>query len=286
MTAYVAKLPDANGMVSYDEIENDTWSFLYSRQMNLIQQRACAEYLNGLDVLGLNRFAVPQLPDVNKALRNASGWEVAAVPALIPFAEFFQLLADRKFPAATFIRTPNEIDYLQEPDIFHEIFGHCPLLTDPVFANFVHNYGKMGVKASPIQRRYLARVFWFTVEFGLIQNQQEQRIYGAGILSSPSETVYSLEDSKAKRVPFSLQRALRTPYRIDILQPQYFVIDSFEQLFESMNESIFDEIEQAIELGDFEPLFEVASQKGKVTTEWESPKAPASKKQVFEQHDC
>lgn len=256
MTAYVAKTPDNKGFVDYTNTEDNTWQFLYQRQMKLIEDRACDEYLRGLEILNLSQDQVPQLPDVNKALRQATGWEVAAVPALIPFGEFFELLANKKFPAATFIRTPEEMDYLQEPDIFHEIYGHCPLLTDPVFAKFVHNYGKLGLAASKQERVYLARIFWFTVEFGLIQRKdQDMRIYGAGILSSPGETVFCLDTPKAERRPFDLMTALRTPYRIDIFQNIYYVISQFEDIYNAMDSSIIQKIHEAIELGDFTPSF-------------------------------
>ncbi|NVJ62514.1 MAG: phenylalanine 4-monooxygenase [Gammaproteobacteria bacterium] len=255
MTSYVAKTPSESGVINYDEIENKTWQFLYNRQFELIQTRACDAYLSGLETLRLSKHSVPQLPAVNRELYKATGWSVQAVPALIPFSTFFELLANRKFPAATFIRNPEEIDYLQEPDIFHEIFGHCPLLTDPVFADFVHEYGKLGLSASQVQRRYLARIFWFTVEFGLIQQCNNNKIYGAGILSSPGETVYSLESSKPDRILFDLKMALRTPYRIDIFQPVYFVIESFEEIYNAMDSSILQYIDEAIELGDFAPKY-------------------------------
>ena len=255
MTSYVAKLPDDSGLIDYSTTENKTWSYLYQRQWDLIQSRACEAYLNGLEVLKLSKNAVPQLPDVNRELEKATGWNVEAVPALIPFSTFFELLSQKKFPAATFIRTPEEIDYLQEPDIFHEIFGHCPLLTDPVFADFVYEYGKLGLSANKVQRRYLARIFWFTVEFGLIKQLNDTKIYGAGILSSPGETVFSVESKEPERIPFDLKTALRTPYRIDIFQPIYFVINSFDDIYQTMNSSILEYIDEAIELGDFEPKY-------------------------------
>ncbi|MCO7224272.1 phenylalanine 4-monooxygenase [Pleionea sp. CnH1-48] len=255
MTQYIAKTPDGNGYVDYTAEENNTWAFLYDRQMKLIRGRACDEYLLGLDILGLSNDNIPQLPDVNRALRQSTGWEVAAVPALIPFGRFFELLANKQFPAATFIRSKEEIDYLQEPDIFHEIYGHCPLLTDPIYAEFVHNYGKLGLSATAQERVYLARVFWFTIEFGLIQKNNDLRIYGAGILSSKSETVYSLESNKPQRKPFDLLDVLRTPYRIDIMQTIYFVIHQFEDIYNAMDTSIMQRISEAIELGNFEPSF-------------------------------
>lgn len=255
MSAYIAHQPDADGLIGYSTTENDTWRFLYQRQWDLIRDRACTAYLEGLKILQLPETRVPQLPEVNRALHAATGWEVAAVPALIPFGTFFELLADRKFPAATFIRKPEEIDYLQEPDIFHEIFGHCPLLTDPTFAEFVHEYGKLGLSASPKERVYLARIFWFTVEFGLIREHGKLGIYGAGILSSPGETVYSLEGAEPFRREFDVMTALRTPYRIDIFQRIYFVIDSFEQIYKCMNPGIMPSVREAIDLGDFPPIY-------------------------------
>lgn len=256
MTAYQAKTPDQKGFVAYTEEENGTWEILYKRQLELIKGRACDAYIEGFERLNMASSSIPQLPDINRVLRKETGWDVAAVPALIPFGKFFELLANKQFPAATFIRTRKEIDYLQEPDIFHEIYGHCPLLTNPVFAKFVENYGKLGLAASKQERVYLARVFWFTVEFGLIQQTNDDlKIYGAGILSSTEETVYSLESDKPVRKPFDLMTALRTPYRIDILQTTYFVIKQFEDIYNVMDSNIIGHIHQAIELGDFQANF-------------------------------
>ncbi len=272
MSQYLAREPDNNGLVNYSIEENQTWEFLYHRQMDIIHGKACDEYIKGLEILSLSENKVPQLPDVNRALRKATGWEVAAVPALIPFGKFFELLANKQFPAATFIRRKEDIDYLQEPDIFHEIYGHCPLLTDPVFAHFVHNYGKIGLHASKQERVYLARIFWFTVEFGLIQQANGLRIYGAGILSSKGETVYSLESNKPERKPFDLMTALRTPYRIDIYQTIYFIIKQFEDIYHAMDSSIISKIHEAIELGDFKPTF--------------PPKPQSQSNKKMDSHDC
>ncbi|HFB66194.1 MAG TPA: phenylalanine 4-monooxygenase, partial [Aeromonadales bacterium] len=178
---------------------------------------------------------------------------------VIPFEEFFTLLANKKFPAATFIRTPEDIDYLQEPDIFHEIFGHCPLLTNPVFADFSEQYGKLGVKASKKERIYLARIFWFTVEFGLIETAKGLRIYGAGILSSKGESEYALESHVPERRPFDALTILRTPYRIDIFQTIYYVIQNFQDIFSVMNESIMPLLHEAMELGNFAPTYPLKS---------------------------
>jgi len=255
MTAYVARQADAQGYIHYTDTEHQTWAFLMKRQLALLPDRACQAYLKGLDILNFPSHRIPQLAEVNAKLLPATGWRVTAVPALIPFGQFFELLANREFPAATFIRRPEEMDYLQEPDIFHELFGHCPLLTDPVFADFAQKYGELGLQATPKQRIYLARIFWYTVEFGLIQEQEGLRIYGAGILSSPGETCYALTDPSVVYHPFSLAQALRTPYRIDIYQPQYFVIDSFSQIFSAMQPTILEAIAKAQQLGDFPALF-------------------------------
>lgn len=255
-SSYIAHQPDVNGVVNYTADEDAVWAFLYERQMRVMKGRACEAFFHGLDVLQLSQNKVPQLPEVNKHLKRATGWEVAAVPALIPFGTFFELLANRKFPAATFIRRREHIDYLQEPDIFHELFGHGPLLTDPVFANFVHEYGKLGLSATKQERVYLARIFWLTVEFGLIREPgNELRIYGAGILSSKEETEYAVDSRIPLRRNFDLDEMLRTPYRIDILQPLYFVVDRFEQIYNVMNSSIIEKIRQAIADGDNAPHF-------------------------------
>ncbi|MDF5425942.1 phenylalanine 4-monooxygenase, partial [Vibrio parahaemolyticus] len=167
----------------------------------------------------------------NRVLMETTGWQVEPVPALIDFDRFFNLLGNKRFPVATFLRTRDEFDYLQEPDFFHEIFGHCAMLTNPDFAAFTEHYGQLGQAATPKQRAYLARLYWFTVEFGLVKEGDKTKIYGGGILSSPGETLYALESDAAIRDPFELQTVLRTPYRIDIMQPKYYVIDDFSQLF-------------------------------------------------------
>jgi len=183
-THYVAREPDAQGHIHYPDAEHAVWQTLVERQLKLLEGRACQEYLDGLDQLALPRERIPQLGEINRVLEATTGWQVERVPALIPFQRFFELLASKRFPVATFIRTPEELDYLQEPDIFHEIFGHCPLLTNPWFAEFTHTYGQLGLKASKEERVYLARLYWMTVEFGLVDTPAGLRIYGGGILSS------------------------------------------------------------------------------------------------------
>ncbi len=254
-TKYVAKPMDDKGRIAWTEEENEIWHDLITRQRSVIKDRACQDYLDGLEQLNLPNDRVPQLEEVSSVLRKATGWEVAWVPALISFGKFFELLANKKFPCATFIRSREEFDYLQEPDIFHEIFGHTPLLTNPYFAEFTHTYGRLGLEASKEDRVFLARMYWFTVEFGLIQRPEGLRIYGGGILSSPGETIYALDSDKPERQPFDLMNVLRTPYRIDIMQPIYFVIEDMQQLFEIAQMDIMSYVQKAKALGLFPPKF-------------------------------
>lgn len=251
---YIAREPDANGIIHYSDVEHDTWKRLIERQRKMVPGRACDEYLRGLELLDLPSDRIPQLHEISDVLRRETGWEVARVPALIGFETFFGLLADRKFPVATFIRTPEEFDYLQEPDIFHEIFGHCAMLTNPAFANFTQKYGELGLAASPKERAYLARLYWFTVEFGLLQTDEGLRIYGGGILSSPKETLFALSN-EPERFEFDALDALRTPYRIDIVQPIYYVLNDLQQLQQLTEIDLMAKVRQAIELGLFEPRF-------------------------------
>lgn len=255
-THYVAKKPNQQGYIEYSLDENLIWRDLFQRQIEIIENRACDEYINGIRILNMNANQIPQIPDINKALNKATGWGVEPVAALISFDDFFNLLANRKFPAATFIRTREDFDYIKEPDIFHEFFGHCPMLTEPVYADFMQKYGEIGLKANAKDRVSLARIYWFTVEFGLIQTPKGLRIYGGGILSSPNETVYAIDSSIPLRVPFEPLEALRTPYRIDILQPKYFIIKHYQDLYDLLKIDIIDLIQHARELGMFAPLYE------------------------------
>lgn len=254
-TKYIAHQPDAQGHIDYSEHENQLWQQLYQRQVTNMPGKACNAYLQGLDALGMSSDRIPQLPEIDKVLLDATGWKTAAVPALISFGRFFELLANKEFPVATFIRSKEEFDYLQEPDIFHEIFGHCPLLTNPSFAHFSHMYGQLGLAASKEERVFLARLYWFTIEFGLVQAKNEPlAIYGGGILSSPGETLYSLSD-EPERKPFDLLDVLRTPYRIDIMQPIYYVINHIDYLDEIARMDIMNMVTKARQLGMFEPKF-------------------------------
>ncbi|MBF9002826.1 phenylalanine 4-monooxygenase [Vibrio nitrifigilis] len=255
MTTYHSKPIDSDGKMTWTHEEVSVWRYLIERQSKLLPERACTAYLDGLDLLQLSSAMPPQLADINRVLKSATGWSVTPVPALIDFKRFFSLLAHQQFPIATFMRRRDEIDYLQEPDFFHEVFGHCAMLTNPDFAHFTHWCGQSGIKLNDKQRVFLARLYWFTVEFGLIKEAGELRIYGGGILSSPKETLYSLESSEAVRRSFNLLDILRTPYRIDIVQPVYYYLDSIAQLYQLSDIDLVTAINQAEALGLFKPLF-------------------------------
>ena len=253
-TKYLAKPADANGIIHWTEEENQIWNELITRQEKAIQGKVCDEYIHGLDLLNLPRDRVPQLAEVSKVLKRETGWEVAWVPALINFTSFFALLQDKKFPCATFIRTREEMNYLQEPDVFHEIFGHCAMLTNPYFAEFTHMYGKLGYAASKEDRVFLARLYWFTVEFGLTKSPTGRRLYGGGIISSIGETEYAMSE-KPEFKPFDVVDVLRTPYRIDIMQPIYFELENLHQLFDVAHSDVMAQVEQAKALGLHTPKF-------------------------------
>lgn len=215
----------------YREADQDRWRRLYARQMRLVPGRACAEFLRVVDTLGY-AAGIPRFDEVNARLRTATGWEVVAVPGLLPEHVFFTHLAQRRFPVTVWLREEHEFDYIVEPDVFHDFFGHVPLLFDPMFADYMQAYGRGGQKADGLHAlEYLARLYWYTVEFGLIRSEDGLRIYGAGILSSPSEVSYALASPEPHRIGFDLKRVMRTRYKIDSFQQTYFVIDDFGQLF-------------------------------------------------------
>lgn len=251
---YTSKPPLENGNIDWDEKENQTWNKLITRQTEVLQGRACSEYLKGIEILNFPTNRIPQLSEINKTLDGLTGWGVQPVAAVIQPEEFFTLLSNKKFPAATFIRIPEELDYIQEPDIFHEIFGHTPLLSNKTYASFIHEFGKMALAASPKERSKLFRLFWFTVEFGLVNSKEGIRAYGSGILSSIGETSYCLTDASKKK-PFSALDVLRTPFRIDIMQPVYYVLNDFSDLFHILDRDILNTLAQAKSLGDFLPDF-------------------------------
>lgn len=257
VSKYVAHQPDDEGYVHYSSQDHRVWQILFARQMKLIEGRACDEYMEGLAALKLTEQEIPQLRDLSKRMASLTGWRVAPVAALISARAFFELLAEKAFPAATFIRTEEELDYVQEPDIFHELFGHCPMLTNPIYAEFVHNYAVKVLEFPEQDWALLQRLFWFTVEFGLINTTRGLRIYGGGILSSISETVYSVESDVPLRVLFDPVAAFRMPYRIDMLQPVYFVINDYQTLFDFVLSDIAGLMARARELGEFPPFFKV-----------------------------
>jgi len=254
-SSYTSRQPDADGIIHYSDEENRVWGELVETQLPLLAGRVCPEYIDALDVMGFPRDRIPQLHEVSAVLMEHTGWSVTAVPALINFTNFFELLANRQFPAATFIRRREDIGYLQEPDIFHEVFGHTPLLTDYRFAAFTEAYGKAGLEAKNSDHAMLARLFWFTVEFGLIDAGNGLRSYGSGIVSSPGELKYALDSEKPERKPFDVLDVLRTPYRIDIYQTVYFVLESFDTLFELAQKDLIPFIGRARELGMHEPTY-------------------------------
>lgn len=248
---YIAKHPDENGQIHYSEHEHAIWAELIERQMNIIEGRACQDFLDGLDILKLPRDRIPDTQDISRILHQRTGWVVEPVPALIGFQQFFSMLAERRFPAASFIRSVEEMEYLQEPDIFHEVFGHATMLTHPAFADFTHAYGIAGLKASKEDRVLLARLYWFTVEFGLVNTPAGLRSYGGGINSSPGELIYALESDVPDRRDFDTLSIFRTPYRIDIFQTVYYVIQKMDDLFALAREDLAGVLQQAKQLGEF-----------------------------------
>jgi phenylalanine-4-hydroxylase len=247
MTKYIAKKPDSNGHIHFTAEENDIWNILYARQIKIVSDRACPEYLDGLAQLNMPHDRIPQCDELSKILQAKTGWSVVPVEAIIPLNDFFSLLANRQFPAACFIRRREELDYLQEPDIFHEYFGHCPLLTHSAYADFVQWYGEMALKTSKKTQSLLGRLFWYTIEFGLIQTDAGLRIFGGGIISSYQETLYCLENPGVTRLPFDIDKMLTTPYRYDEIQTTYFILNEMSQLFLLKSDAIIKRAEALTE---------------------------------------
>lgn len=218
---------------SYTQDEHDRWDRLFARMQSLLPERACTEFLEAMTALRLSQKGIPNMERLSERLFALTGWTVVPVAGLVPDDVFFEHLANRRFPAGAFLRSEAEFDYLEEPDIFHDIFGHVPLLAVPVFADFLQAYGRGGLSALEHgQLHNLARLYWYTVEFGLIQTPEGLRIFGAGILSSPDESKFSLESPSPNRIGFNLERIMRTNYIIDDYQQSYFIIESFEDLLE------------------------------------------------------
>ena len=228
----VADFTIAQKWERYSEDEHDIWNTLYAQQIDVLKGRAVPEFYDGLAALDLHSGGIPDLVKINPKLKALTGWEVVMVPHLVPDDIFFEHLANRRFPAGRFIRGREQMDYLQEPDIFHDIFGHVPLLAQPVFADYMEAYGQGGLRALKHDcLKNLARLYWYTVEFGLMKTDDGMKIYGAGIVSSRTESVFSVDSPSPNRLHFDLERVMHTDYRIDDFQQVYFAINSFEELF-------------------------------------------------------
>ena len=244
----------AQNWTSYTDADHDTYRRLYERQTALLPGLACDAFIEALPALGA-RDRIPRFEEINERLKPATGWEIVAVPGLIPERPFFDLLANRRFPVTDWIRTPEEFDYVVEPDVFHDLFGHVPLLFNPVFADYVQRYGAGGLKAHELGAgELLSRLYWYTIEFGLIHQADGLRAYGAGILSSSGELRHSVTDRRPQRIALDLLRCMRTRYKIDDYQATYFVIDSFAQLFD-------------MTAPDFAPLYESVRSLGDLAAE-------------------
>ena len=230
---------------AYTAEDHATWDTLFARQSKLLPGRASNAWLRGLDVLKLSKPGIPDFEERSERLMKLTGWSVVAVPGLVPDDVFFDHMANRRFVAGNFIRRPDQLDYLQEPDVFHDVFGHVPMLADPVFADYLAAYGRGGQRALGLDAlKYLGRLYWYTVEFGLIAEPEGLRIYGSGIVSSYAETRFALDDPSPNRIALDLARVMRTEYRIDDFQQNYFVIPSFDELLRLTVET------------DFAPLYE------------------------------
>lgn len=225
---------------AFSAAEHAMWDHLFARQTAMLPGRAADAFMRGIDVLKLSRPGIPDYRELNARLMSATGWQIVAVPGLVPDEVFFDHLANRRFPAGNFIRAPEQLDYLQEPDVFHDVFGHVPMLADSVFADYMVAYGKGGLRSLGFGALdHLARLYWYTVEFGLIQQADGLRIYGAGIVSSYAESIFALEDPSPNRIMFDLLRVMRTQYRIDDFQQNYFVVSNIEQLLQVTVETDF-----------------------------------------------
>ena len=231
----------------YTAEEHAVWNALFARQMEVLPGRAASAFLNGLDRLDLGNGGVPDFAALSERLGALTGWSVVAVPMLIPDHVFFWHLANRRFPAGNFIRTRDQFDYIEEPDVFHDVFGHVPLLTHPVYADYMQAYGRAGWKAMRHNRlKALGALYWYTVEFGLMLEDGALKAYGAGILSGPAEAVFAIEGQSPNRVMLDVDRVMRTDYVIDDLQPTYFVIESFADLYQRTAMRDFDALYAAL----------------------------------------
>ncbi len=221
------------GWQHYTAEQHATWKTLFERQTRLLPDRACDEFVQGMRELPIGADQIPDFRRLSDVLMKRTGWRVVAVPGLVPDEVFFEHLANRRFPAGHFIRKPHQLDYLEEPDVFHDVFGHVPMLMNPAIADYIQAYGVGGLRAQGLGKlANLARVYWYTVEFGLLQQSDGLRIYGAGIASSATESVFALDDRSPNRIGFDLDRVMRTRYRIDDFQESYFVIGNLDELLQ------------------------------------------------------
>ncbi len=238
---------------AYTAEEHGVWKTLYERQTRLLPGRICDEYLDCMKQMPITADHIPDFRRLNDMLMKHTGWQIVAVPGLVPDDVFFTHIANRRFPAGQFIRTKNKLDYLQEPDIFHDVFGHAPMLMNPAIADFMQAYGQGGLKALEHGiLPFISRLYWYTIEFGLVQQKDGVRIYGAGISSSFTESQYCLEDDSPNRIAFNLERVMRTDYRIDDLQKSYFVVNKLDDLFD-------------LAQIDFDPIYERIQQEPTLT---------------------
>lgn len=221
------------GWARYTAAEHAVWKTLFERQSKLLPGRACDAFVEGMKNLPIGADAIPDFRRLSDVLMQRTGWQVVAVPGLVPDEVFFEHLANRRFPAGQFIRRADQLDYIEEPDVFHDVFGHVPMLMNPAIADYIQAYGQGGLRAQQLGvLDKLARVYWYTVEFGLVQQKDGLRIYGAGIASSRTESVFALDDASPNRIAFDLERVMRTRYRIDDFQESYFVIENLDRLLE------------------------------------------------------
>ena len=242
------------GWHNYTPQEHAVWKMLFERQSKLLPGRACNEFVRGMQDLPIGPDQIPNFEQLSETLSQRTGWQIVAVPGLVPDDVFFEHLAHRRFPAGHFIRKPHELDYLEEPDVFHDVFGHVPMLMNPAIADYIQAYGEGGLRAQRLGvLEKLARVYWYTVEFGLVKQPDGLRVYGAGIASSATETVFSVEDDSPNRVAFDLERVMRTNYRIDDFQETYFVLDNLNDLLELARIDFAPLYERVADASDFEP---------------------------------
>lgn len=242
------------GWERYSAEEHRTWRTLFERQTKLLPGRACDAFVQGMRSLPIGPDEIPDFRRLSEVLQKATGWQVVAVPGLVPDEVFFEHLANRRFPAGQFIRKPGQLDYLEEPDVFHDVFGHVPMLMHRTLADFIQAYGAGGLRAQRLGvLPYLARVYWYTVEFGLVEQADGVRLYGSGIASSRTETVFSLEDPSPSRLRFALERVMRTRYRIDDFQETYFVLRELDELLELARVDFAPLYERVKSLPDLEP---------------------------------